>query len=194
MKVEMLIFENSFFHLCLWSKSTNYSTSLMMHYVNDVKTCVLWIFVSVASVWMCGTLGPLHKHGMCASLTVTSRKACLHMYISEVKHNTNSLSAFIPVFVLSSHSRFCGCLMYLDFMLPDHHSLSLPAGLNLFLCNYHCYLQDWFLSLPSLYPSVIYKTRIVDVWKNPKRGREIATTTASTCKFMLPLPPTYLPV
>ena len=145
---------------------------------------------------MCGTVGPLHKHGMCASLTVTSRKACLHMYISEVKPNTNSLSAFIPVYVLSSHSRFCGCLlMYLDFMLPDHHSLSLPAGLNLFFLKYHCYLQDRFLSLPSLYPSVIYKTRIVDVWKNPKRGREIATTTAgATCKFMLPLPPTYLPV
>lgn len=57
--------------------------------------------------------------------------------------DTNSLSAFIPVFVLSSHSRFCGCLlMYLDFMLPDHHSLSLPAGLNLFFLKYHCYLQD----------------------------------------------------
>ena len=83
---------------------------------------------------MCGTVGPLHKHGMCASLAVTSRKACLHMYISEVKPNTNSLSALIPVFVLSSHSRFCGCLlMYLDFMLPDHHPLSLPADLNLSL-------------------------------------------------------------
>ena len=33
----------------------------------------------------------------------------------------------------SSHSRFCGCLMYLDFMLPDHQPLSLPAGLNLSL-------------------------------------------------------------
>ena len=114
------------------------------HNLNDVKKCVLWIFMSVAASWMY----------LKSNLTLTVSQS-------------------------SSHSRFCGCLMYLDFMLPDHQPLSLPAGLNLSLQYLplllarlipviapHCILL-WF----TRHGSLMYGRNPKEAGRSPRRRR-----------------------